>query len=78
MNYDFQIPMDWSFTQVVDIFFKIHFVFKIEFDENIKNMMFFFKRFFYGLIIEKKKKPTTRMRDLFDRVSAEAVGAGEK
>lgn len=61
--------MEWSFDQVFDLFFKTHAVFHEKFDANIANMMLFFKHFFYEMRDDKKTEPTTRMRDVFEKVT---------
>lgn len=62
----FQVPSEWTFSQVFDVFFKIHMVFDITFEKNISPTMIFIGHYFYGLYT-KEFKPTVTMKNLRDR-----------
>lgn len=42
-----QVPSQWDFNQIVDLFFKVHMVFDIKFEINIKPTMTFLAAFLY-------------------------------
>lgn len=62
-----QLPDDFSFEQVIDVFFKMHYVFEIKFDERLENTMYFLKNFTYKMN-DRIRKPTTKMIELHDRL----------
>lgn len=45
----FQVPSEFSFIQVIDLFFKLHKVFNLDFDKSIMQLMLFFGYFVYGM-----------------------------
>lgn len=45
----FQVPIEFSFSQVFDLFFKIHHVFNVHYEDNLKNMMNFLQHFIYQI-----------------------------
>lgn len=61
-----QLPDHFSFAQVIDVFFKMHFVFDIKFDERLQNTMFFLKIFMYKM--NEARKATTKMVELHERL----------
>lgn len=53
--------------QTVDLYFKLHHVFEIKFDERLQNVMSFLK-FYAFKMKEAARKPTTRMIELHDHL----------
>lgn len=43
-----KVPSDFSFVQVVDLFFKIHKVFNLSFHKNINSMFAIWEKNIYG------------------------------
>lgn len=56
------LPEEYSFEEVFDIFFKIHFVFRTVFHPSLKNFLAFFQHFGY---CHEGVKTTTRMKELY-------------
>lgn len=67
-RFSLQVPAQFSFTEVFDLFFKTHYVFNVSFDESIDLMMTFIKHYFYQ-IAELKYIPTTHMTRVFNDLS---------
>lgn len=58
-----QIPDNFSFMETLDLYFKLHHVFEIKFDERLQNVMFFMKHYWFKMK-DGAKKPTTKMIEL--------------
>lgn len=63
-----QVPDEFAFQQVIDLYFKLHHVFEIKFDDRLKNTFDFIQYYLYGL---KKRacNPTTKMIELHHRLN---------
>lgn len=61
------MPEGFDIGQTFDMFFKLHKVFNLNFEPNIKNAMNFVQHFIYGFK-ERGIKMTTRMEDVYNRV----------
>lgn len=61
------MPEGFDIVSTFDVFFKIHKIFNLHFEPNIKNAMNFAQHFLYGFK-ERGLKMTTRMEDIFNRV----------
>lgn len=66
--FSLQVPAQFTFTEVFDLFFKAHYAFDLSFDESIDPMMTFIKHYFYQ-IAEVKYIPTTHMTRVFNDLS---------
>lgn len=66
------VPPEWNFNQVVDLFFKVHVVFHIKFEVNIRPAMIFFAAFLYEFK-RSEFAPTQSMTNLNNRVNAATV-----
>lgn len=49
--------------ETLDLYFKLHHVFEIKFDERLQNVMFFMKHYWFKMK-DGAKKPTTKMIEL--------------
>lgn len=63
MIFYLQLPLDFSFAQAIDIYFKLHDIFEIKFDERLQAAMYFLKHYIFGMK-EGSRKPTTKMIEL--------------
>lgn len=71
-----QVPLEFNAIQTVDLLFKIHMVFNINFESNIAPAMNFLAHFIYGfegaLISNdkdsKKFKPSTKMYEVHNLI----------
>lgn len=59
------MPGNFSFMETLDLYFKLHHVFEIKFDERLQNVMFFLKHYMFKMK-DGTKKPTTKMIELHD------------
>lgn len=66
-HYSLQIPPEFSFSMVIDLYFKLHHIFEMKFDERLQNAMFFLKHYVYKMK-EGAKKPSTKMIDLHNHL----------
>lgn len=65
--YYFQLPIDFSIGQILDIFFKAHVVLNMKFDPSLNNMMMFLQSLIYKFEEgSKKNNPTAQMFQIFD------------
>lgn len=64
-----QLPHDFTFAQTIDLFFKIHDIFEIKFDERLQNAIFFLKHYTYKMK-QGKMKPTTKMIELYNHLES--------
>lgn len=71
-RFSFQVPAQFTFTEVFDLFFKAHYVFNVSFDESIDPMMMFIKQYFYK-IRESKYIPTPHMARVFNDISCGVI-----
>lgn len=64
-----QLPAGWKFLQVMDIFFKIHKVFCLDYNPSLKTMMHFIE---YFLFSHKATyiKVTPKMTEVFNKIVA--------
>lgn len=53
LGYFFQVPDDFDAAQTFDLFFKVHKVFNLDFDPNIKPMMQFIEHSIFGIKIAR-------------------------
>lgn len=63
----FQVPIGYDLIQVIDLYFKIHFVFNLNFEPNLAPMLNFFKYFVYELRNDNFTPPT-KMLDIWNRL----------
>lgn len=54
--------------ETFDMLFKIHKIFDLQFELNLKNMFCFVQHYIYKQT-EKELKPTNRMTEIFDMLS---------
>lgn len=64
-----QLPPGFSFAQTIDLYFKIHEIFGIKFDERLQHAMFFLKHYIYKMK-EGNRKPTTKLIELYNRLES--------
>lgn len=64
-----QLPHDFTFAQTIDLFFKIHDIFEIKFDERLQNAIFFLKHYTYKMK-QGKMNPTTKMIELYNHLES--------
>lgn len=64
----FQIPHDYSFTQAIDLLFKVHIVFNNAFDSNLINFFMFLKYFVYEIEFGNSYSPSTKMKEIFNKM----------
>lgn len=64
----FQLPLGYDINKTIDLLFKVHIIFGLKFDANLKNMFEFLQYFVYN-IREKDLSPTTRMKDIFKKLT---------
>lgn len=62
------MPPDWTFLEVMDVFYKIHRVLNIEYHVHIKPMMHFIDRFIYKNN-DKGSKITPKMHEVYAKIS---------
>lgn len=73
----FQLPDSFDFARAIDVFFKIHKIFDMNFDKNISNAMYFIQHYLYD-INDSEKKPTPRMEDVYNRLMRDINTAASK
>lgn len=61
------VPKGFSFEETVDLFFKMHYVFSLEFDPRLENVFLFMEHYIYK-IDEGEKIPYTTMIELSNLV----------
>lgn len=64
----FQVPDTFTTAEIFDLFWKVHKVFNLDFDPNLKPMMKFIQHFIF-CIETKRCNVTPRMKDLFNGLS---------
>lgn len=69
----FQLPVNWKAVEVLDFFFKIHYILELNFHPALQNMITFLQNYFYKSA--NIKKPTQAMKELinFLKVSTDTV-----
>lgn len=72
MIFYLQLPLDFSFAQTIDIYFKIHEIFGIKFDERLQFAMFYLKHYVYKMK-EGNRKPSTKLIELHNHLSSIAL-----
>lgn len=55
------IPRGWNFVDVFDLFFKVHFVFDVQYNSNLRTFLRFFERFAYS---HNSTKITNRIQEI--------------
>lgn len=55
------VPREWKFVDVFDLFFKIHFVFNVEYNHNLRIFLRFFEKFAYN---HNSTKITNRIQEI--------------
>lgn len=63
-----QVPDEFGFHQVIDLYFKLHHLFEIKFDDRLKNTFDFIQHYLYKLN-HGACKPTTKMIELHHRLN---------
>lgn len=54
------MPDDYNFLQVMDLYFKIHFIFCVPFEPSLAQFMSVIQRFVYGMECDVKLTPSTK------------------
>lgn len=67
MIFYLQLPPNFSFAQTIDIYFKIHEIFGIKFDERLQCVMFYLKYYVYKMK-EGNRKPSTKIIELHNHL----------
>lgn len=62
------MPDEFGILETFDLLFKIHKVFNLSFEVNLKNMFCFIQNYVYKQI-DRDMKPTNRMTDIFSKLS---------
>lgn len=62
-----QIPSEYTFVDVADILFKLHYVFNIDFEPNIGPAMNFLRHYVYK-IEDRLHPPSNKMRDVWTKL----------
>lgn len=62
-NQSMHVPKGFSFEETVDLFFKMHYVFSLEFDPRMENVFLFMEHYIYKME-EGEKRPYTAMIEL--------------
>lgn len=60
--------MEYDIKKTIDLLFKIHIVFDLRFDANLKYMFEFLQYYVYNMR-ENDIKPTTRMKDISNKLN---------
>lgn len=68
MFFFLQIPETYDIISVIDLFYKLHFVFDVDFEPNVSPMMVFLQRFVYNMI-DRNRTPTNRMKEFWHKVN---------
>ncbi|KAG4068859.1 hypothetical protein HA402_005007 [Bradysia odoriphaga] len=55
------VPAEWNFIDVFDLFFKVHFVFNVDYNNNLRTFLRFFEKFAYNHI---GAKVTNRIQEI--------------
>ncbi|XP_037025004.1 uncharacterized protein LOC119066561 [Bradysia coprophila] len=55
------VPAEWNFVDVFDLFFKVHFVFNVDYNNNLRTFLRFFEKFAYNHI---GAKITNRIQEI--------------
>lgn len=63
----FQVPQHYDFIQTLDLFFKVHKVFGMNFEPNLVPAFNFIQYFIYELNTDRSMKPTNKMTDVYTR-----------
>lgn len=61
------IPRQFTFGETFDLFFKMHKVFHLTCDAQLKYVFNFIEHFIFD-IDDKKNKPTTRMKEIYCKI----------
>lgn len=57
----FQVPTDFDFVAVMDLFFKLHHVFNLHYHPNLKNFMIFIEHFIYDIDVSPVGANTAKL-----------------
>lgn len=55
------VPREWNFVDVFDLFFKVHFVFDVQYNSNLRTFLRFFEKFAYN---HNSTKITNRIQEI--------------
>lgn len=56
----FQVPIEFNFLQVMDLYFKIHFIFSVPFEPSLAQFMGVFEKYVFGIESDTKISPVTK------------------
>lgn len=62
--YMLQVPSQFDFSQVLDLFYKVHTVFHTNYDPQLENMFYYIEHYIYG--VEHSKEPSLKMIELYN------------
>lgn len=65
----FQVPRDFDILRTMDLLFKIHLIFNIDFDPGVKYFFDFLCYFVYDIGSARNIKPTNKMKDIFNKLN---------
>lgn len=57
-----QVPIEFDFLQVMDLYFKIHFVFSVPFEPSLVQFMGVFEKYVYGIESDTNIGPATKRK----------------
>lgn len=57
-----QVPEEFTFLQVVDLYFKIHFIFSVPFEPSLSQFMGVFEKHVYGIDGDTNLSPTVLLK----------------
>lgn len=60
------MPQNFGLLETFDLFYKMHFVLDLDFDESMTNMMHFVQHYLYE--DDGGKRPSPSMKTLFNRM----------
>lgn len=62
-----QLPPGFTFAETIDLYFKIHEIFGIKFDERLQQAIFFLKHYIFKMK-EGNRRPTTKLIELHNHL----------
>lgn len=66
--FKFQLPREYGFADVVDVFFKVHYVFSTEFEPNLTPLMSFLRHYLYKML--DRRQPTNKMKEIWHKITS--------
>lgn len=60
----FKVPIEFNFVQVVDMYFKIHKVFNVEFHNKIKPVLTLINYFIFGFSVVNSRSVSPIVKDV--------------